>query len=295
MPLLNYHFASYHLDSTPVLFLYTHDNENCPMHTHDYTELVVVLSGGGIHITEHCRYHIRAGDVFVIQRDQKHGYEQTHDMKVATFMFRYDEFFLGNRDFESLPKFRILFHYSSETGGKFPFPSRLFLEGDQFPAALSLIHRIYAEQEGRTPGFQGLIKALFEELVVFLVRNYQLEYHEKHHPVYRLTEAFEYIEKNSNRPLEVRVLARMTGMSYRNFQRIFKEVAHVTPIDYIITKRLERAAQALLDPAKNVTEAAIENGFSSLNYFSRLFTKRYGMTPFAYKKLHLEQLFSAES
>jgi two-component system response regulator YesN len=50
-------------------------------------------------------------------------------------------------------------------------------------------------------------------------------------------------------------------------------------MDYIITRRIEKAKQLLQDPSISIKNAAEEVGYSDLNYFHRIFKKVTGMTP----------------
>lgn len=60
----------------------------------------------------------------------------------------------------------------------------------------------------------------------------------------------------------------------------------MTPIDYINTIKLYRAVHLLVynPEKKSIETVAYETGFNDYRYFSRLFKKKYGVTPSVYKE-----------
>jgi len=73
-------------------------------------------------------------------------------------------------------------------------------------------------------------------------------------------------------------LARLAGMSRAVFQRRFKSVTTLSPLQFIKAVRLNSAAVKLAG-GMNVAEAALQVGYSSPSQFSREFRRHYGMPP----------------
>lgn len=78
-------------------------------------------------------------------------------------------------------------------------------------------------------------------------------------------------------------LAAIGHVSVSTSERLFRKYTGMTPTQYVLGKRLERA-RYLLDNGKNVTEAALECGFCDSSYFILQFRKQFGLTPGAYKR-----------
>ena len=53
-----------------------------PAHTHDFSELVIILEGTGIHTVNGKKYNLSAGDVFVLKDDDLHSFEETKNLIV---------------------------------------------------------------------------------------------------------------------------------------------------------------------------------------------------------------------
>ena len=79
-------------------------------------------------------------------------------------------------------------------------------------------------------------------------------------------------------------LARESGMSESSFTRHFKNATGETPVEYLLKLRLQDAADKICN-GMAVSEAAYSSGFSDSNYFSRIFKKKYGISPLKFCKI----------
>ncbi|MCP5104345.1 MAG: response regulator, partial [bacterium] len=92
------------------------------------------------------------------------------------------------------------------------------------------------------------------------------------------------IEKNLSAP-EFHV-EQLSGKLYMNRVTLFRKVKALTgesPTEFIRSYRLKRAAQLLRDNFGNVSEVAIEVGFSNLGYFTRCFKEKFHQLPSTYQ------------
>jgi AraC-like DNA-binding protein len=84
-------------------------------------------------------------------------------------------------------------------------------------------------------------------------------------------------------PLTVTDLAAAAALSPAHFSREFKRVYGESPHEYLLTRRLERAAALLRTTNRSVTDIALCVGLSSLGSFTTSFTRIYGRSPTAYR------------
>ena len=84
-------------------------------------------------------------------------------------------------------------------------------------------------------------------------------------------------------PLDVAALARRAHVSPTHFARCFKEAYGSTPHQYLLGRRLERAAFLLRETDRPVTDICLDVGFASLGTFSTTFKRLLGVTPSAYR------------
>ncbi|MCB0209133.1 MAG: AraC family transcriptional regulator [Anaerolineae bacterium] len=98
--------------------------------------------------------------------------------------------------------------------------------------------------------------------------------------IQRVAKAVQYIQQNINKPVSVEELAEMVHMSRTSFYEKFKEVMHVSPLQYAKEVKLLKA-QTLLKEGKNASEAGYLVGYNSPAQFSREYKRHFGFAPSA--------------
>jgi len=84
--------------------------------------------------------------------------------------------------------------------------------------------------------------------------------------------------------LTLEELAKLCHLSLSSFKREFKKEFDDSPTNYIISKKLEKAKELLLMTDLSISEIAYEVGFNDPLYFTRIFTKRGGISPSKFRK-----------
>jgi AraC-like DNA-binding protein len=91
------------------------------------------------------------------------------------------------------------------------------------------------------------------------------------------------VEKNlSNAGFSVEELSRELCMNRVSVYRRIFSLTGQTPVEFIRTVRIKKAAQLLSKTEMNVTEVAYEVGFNNPKYFAKYFKMAYNMLPSAY-------------
>jgi len=106
----------------------------------------------------------------------------------------------------------------------------------------------------------------------------------KHGSFGGLCRARELLGAVRDEPLSIQDIAREVRMSPFHFIRQFEALFGLTPHQFRIQSRLDRAKLLLAQDQYSVTEVCMEVGFSSLGSFSDLFTRRIGTAPSAYRR-----------
>jgi signal transduction histidine kinase/ligand-binding sensor domain-containing protein/DNA-binding response OmpR family regulator len=92
-----------------------------------------------------------------------------------------------------------------------------------------------------------------------------------------------YLEENlTNSQLSVEELSKHLGMSRSSLYSKLLELTGETPVEYIRSVKLEKAAVLLEKSDMNVAQIAYSVGFSTPNYFAKSFKAKYGMLPSEY-------------
>lgn len=136
------------------------------------------------------------------------------------------------------------------------------------------------EQQIRRPGVQLALleKQLAAERLIFQHGRDQSEIEGK------IAQTLCFIAENYGRDVTLQDLAGPTGLSVSYYRRTFRNLLGCSPIDCLLDHRLFRAAGMLSRTEKSIAHVAQECGFNDPNYFSRLFTRRKGMTPRAWRR-----------
>ena len=100
-----------------------------------------------------------------------------------------------------------------------------------------------------------------------------------------MTEAKLFIEQGAfDQSFTVSGAAERFGMSEAYFRRLFRSAHHTSPSNYIRSVRVERAKKLLSYQFVTLTDCAAQCGFSSVQYFTRVFRETTGMTPSQFRK-----------
>ena len=97
-----------------------------------------------------------------------------------------------------------------------------------------------------------------------------------------------YFNENYTKDIHIEDYAKSLHISPCWFNRRFKQVTKMTPLQYILSVRLANAKTLLETKDYNVTETAYAVGFHNPLYFSKMFSKHFGISPSEYRKLHSE-------
>jgi AraC family L-rhamnose operon transcriptional activator RhaR/AraC family L-rhamnose operon regulatory protein RhaS len=258
------------------------DHAAFEMHSHEFSELVIVLDGCGVHITEVEKYPICAGDVFVLNGDMFHGFEDAYGINLCNIMYDPAQFLDEREDITQLAGYHALFVLEPLYRRFSEFQSRLRLNQEQLITVSEVIRELKTEHDQRPLGHQTQIRSLFTLLIVYLSRCYQ-DYGSSDH-TWQLAAVMNYLNENFTRPIHMKELARLAHMSTSHFTRIFRCTFHTSPIDYLIRLRLRKACELMREEHYSLTQIAHDVGFSDSNYFSRQFKRIIGKTPSQYRR-----------
>jgi AraC-like DNA-binding protein len=106
------------------------------------------------------------------------------------------------------------------------------------------------------------------------------------HPTRHLLRARDLIEARYRDPLDVPTLARAARLSPAHFSREFRRAFGETPHQYLLTRRMERAAALLRGTDHSVADICFSVGLASVGSFTTSFGRTYGMSPTAYRSAH---------
>jgi len=93
----------------------------------------------------------------------------------------------------------------------------------------------------------------------------------------------EFIEAHLEESISIQALARIAGLSMYHFARAFKQSEGMTPHEYVIQRRVQRAKNLLAETDLPLSEIALAAGFSDQSHCARRFREHVGVTPTNYR------------
>ncbi|NOT41168.1 MAG: GlxA family transcriptional regulator [Alphaproteobacteria bacterium] len=113
----------------------------------------------------------------------------------------------------------------------------------------------------------------------------------------KLANLASWVEANLTKTLDVETLAERVAMSPRSFHRRMKDELDVSPAKFVESIRLDAARRSLDEGNLDLNTVAAHAGFSGPDHLIRAFSRRFGITPAAYRQIHgaaLEDRAAAE-
>lgn len=95
-----------------------------------------------------------------------------------------------------------------------------------------------------------------------------------------------YIDGNYSEDIKLEQLSAMAYMNKFHLISEFKQSYRVTPIEYLILKRIEISKNLLISTNHSMEEISSIVGFNSQSYFNQVFKKKVGQTPSQFRKKH---------
>ncbi|MDR0711537.1 MAG: AraC family transcriptional regulator [Prevotellaceae bacterium] len=99
----------------------------------------------------------------------------------------------------------------------------------------------------------------------------------------RINKSLQYIHENIGKDISVSQLAGASCITEDHFIRIFKREMHLTPLQYVNMKKIEKAQLLLLTTDMPVRDVAFELAIDNVSYFNRIFRQHTGTTPSSYR------------
>ena len=102
-------------------------------------------------------------------------------------------------------------------------------------------------------------------------------------PSRQLQQVLDYIDAHLDQEIKLADLAQLPDMSQFHFSRLFKQSLGLSPYQYLLQQRVERAKQLLKNTDRLIIDIALDCGFNSHSHLSKQFKQLTGMTPKAYR------------
>ena len=102
--------------------------------------------------------------------------------------------------------------------------------------------------------------------------------------MHKLKNVLVFMRDNYDKPISLSDMADAADMESKYFCYFFKEMTRKSPVEYLNTYRVEKAARKLITSDISVTDVAFACGFNDLSYFIKTFKAYKGVTPARFRR-----------
>lgn len=236
-------------------------------HTHNHTELFYIVGGKGQFLIEDEGFPVNANNLVIINPNVIHTEDSLNAQPLEYIVLGIDGIELATSE-NSNGRFCILDHFeSAEISG--------------------CLRNILREMEQKSTGYEDVCQAFMEILVIRLMRNTTLSVSSQPQTTANNRQCAavrRYIEMHFKEPLTLEQLAEEAHMNKYYLSHVFKREYGVSPINYMISRRIEESKYLLAETDLSLSQIAQLLGFSSLSYFSQVFRRTQETSPMEYRQ-----------
>lgn len=259
-------------------------------HIHDYIEILYAKEGEFRILLNSKDYTFQAGDMVLINSREIHNVFSLGDDMHRYICIKFDPEILYTSQSLLEMKYLMPFLLKESTHQKVFTSAELC--STLLPSILDNISREYKEARY---GFELAIRADILTLFLYILRNWHSQNIDLNIdvPVNRemeiqLKKAFDYVEDHYPEDITARDMAKYCNMSYSYFSRSFKRIMKKSFKEYLNFVRISKAEKLLISTDRNITEIALETGFTTSSYFISQFKELKEMSPKQYRLNYLK-------
>jgi len=267
-------------------FFVTRTEEETNYHNHDFIEIVIVQNGRGHYHVDGKDYPAEAGNLFIFNPGVYH-----RSIPDVTCNQDFSEFYLAFNNVE----------FKNCVSGYFPlWKNHQFYT--KMPDGLrqdisKITQNLSKESKNWQPGQYFMLKSYLIQIICLILRYQQqlaIGETEKEHPEryvfknankkYIVQQIQKYLQEHYQEKTSLDQIAANMYLSSYYVSKIFKNETGDTPINYLISLRMQKAKELLNDyPDMSIQAVAASVGYEDAYHFSKLFKKYYGVSPLYYK------------
>ena len=248
---------------------------NSLMHTHKCTELFYCVHGRGQFHTSDGTFDVKKDDLVIINADVEHA-----ESSMASHPMEY--LVLGVQG--------LNFRFDSARGDAGYDVLNFEQNRDELLFYLQSILREVDTQEFR---YEDMCQRILEILLIQVQRFANVKIctslpaAEKQHSTNRNCALIrQYIDEHFSEPITLDTLAQMVHINKYHLVRTFQKEYGITPINYLIERRLEESRFMLKNTNYSASQIVSLLGFSSSSYFSQCFRRKEHMSPSQYREMY---------
>ncbi|MBQ8894428.1 MAG: AraC family transcriptional regulator [Clostridia bacterium] len=251
------------------------------LHTHEFIELVYVLSGSMTQIMDNRQYEVRHGDILFMNYGCTHAFSAENRCSYVNILFSPE--LMGEEIVTPANAFCLLSLAAFNEMRSDANFGKLTFFGSERKEIEDIILAMLKEYKEKQSAWETVVGNYLNTLIVKMLRKTQMGM-EQVEIDGMWQELSEYIDQNLDSRLTLSSLAQKCFYNPSYFSRVFKEKFGVSLTEYITRKRLNYAIELLSGTDLSLDEISSRAGFSDRNSFYHAFSHYLNSTPTTYRK-----------
>lgn len=249
-------------------------------HTHDFVELVYILSGKAVHTVDGRSYNLSRGDILFMNCGCVHSFVSENEHTYVNILFSPEiigENIVTNETAFSL--FSLTAFNQMRNDSEF---GKISFFGDERLEIENIIRSMLTEYRGKQTYWERSMRNYLNNLIIKMLRKNETGFEPcEIDGMWRELSA--YIDENLGEKLTLSDLAEKCFYNPSYFSRVFKEKFGVSLVEYITKKRIAYAVDLLQSTDMPIEEISEKVGFSDRNSFYHAFSRYMNRTPSSYR------------
>lgn len=275
----------------PIAVLDEEDQVSLPMHSHHYTELLIVRSGTAIITTDNQELELSAGSIVVLPPEKEHQLQNTDNFSSLTLLYQESQLPLLFYDIADISGYHSLFPTSHSSSGQEKCIGFARLTQDELSLVIEKGIQLESMLVEQLPGWKITVMTSFYSLLISLCKAVDDRNNQEYYPVKSINEVMRYMEIHFPDRIQIKDLTDIAHMSESSLNRSFKQFFGLSSIQMLNKIRLRKSAKLLKESSMPISMIASSCGFYDSSHFCRRFQASYHMTPDRFRKNQLKTRF----
>jgi len=253
--------------------------------SHTALEVTFFKDAEGIYIIGDKEYDFKAGDIFLMTSFTNHRIKKvTKSGVVCNISFEPRFIWSAGSDFFDVKYLRVFFDKSMN------FEYRLDRNNPAIKKIRKLVLDIGQEFAEKKHGYEHVAKAYLLTILVNIMREFDYLSGDSENValekmnISAIGKTMDFINQHLSEEIKLDTLAKIANLSPSYYGMLFKSFNGLSPVEYIIAKRVEKATKLLCKTDSSILDIGLSCGFNNSVSFNRTFKKVTGTTPSEYRK-----------
>lgn len=237
------------------------------IHSHDFSELFLILGGKGQFFVSGCRHEVSADDLIIINPQVEHT-----ELSLQAVPLEY--IVLGIDGLQFSDKNSAAHSFS---------PVRISYRGEKIQQYFELL---LWEVQRTQPGYDAVCQNLLNIIMLLIRRHEQVDISitASQNIDSDCASVKRFIDNHFREPISLETLAEAVHQSKFYMAHTFKDTFGISPIRYLTKRRVEECKHLLSTTDYSISEISSIAGFSSISVFSQTFKRITHLSPNEFRK-----------